>query len=66
MLGCDLSRGYDFSARSSAKISKDDNRKYHVNFGYTGPVPPDGKRMYFPTEQEYLEYCKENSDGAKL
>ena len=33
--------------------------------GYLGTLE-DGTQQLFPTEQEYLDYCKENSDGAKL
>ena len=36
---------------------------YHTSQGYTGFLP-DGSRMVFPTQDEYLDFMDELLDGA--
>jgi len=36
---------------------------YYTSQGYTGFLP-DGSRMAFPTQDEYLDYIEETLDSA--
>ena len=36
---------------------------YYTSQGYTGFLP-DGSRMVFPTQDEYLDYIEETLDSA--
>jgi len=36
---------------------------YYTSQGYTGFLP-DGSRMAFPTQDEYLDYVEETRDAA--
>ena len=36
---------------------------YYTHQGYTG-FRPDGSRMAFPTQAEYLDYIEETMDSA--
>ena len=36
---------------------------YYTSQGYTGFLP-DGSRMAFPTQEEYLDYVEDTRDAA--
>ena len=36
---------------------------YYTSQGYTGFLP-DGSRMAFPTQDEYLDYIEDSSEAA--